>query len=43
MGTWSIVQASGDLAGARGAGKLAGTPIVGGISDAYTGTVTVTG
>ena len=43
VGTWSIVQASGDLAGAHGAGKLAGTPIVGGISDAYTGTVTVTG
>ncbi len=43
VGTWSIVQASGDLAGAHGAGKLAGTPIAGGISDAYTGTVTVTG
>ena len=43
VGTWSIVRATGDLAGARGAGKLAGTPIEGGISDAYAGTVTVTG
>ena len=43
VGTWSIVAASGDLSGARGAGKLSGTPIEGGISDAYTGTVTVTG
>ena len=43
VGTWSIVATSGDQSGARGAGKLSGTPIEGGISDAYTGTVTVTG
>lgn len=43
VGTWSIVTSSGDLSGVHGAGKLAGTPIAGGISDVYTGTVSVTG
>jgi hypothetical protein len=43
VGTWAIVGSDGVLAGAYGAGKLAGTPIPDGIRDVYTGTVTVLG
>jgi hypothetical protein len=42
VGTWTIVDAWGDLAGMTGGGKLVGVPIEGvnGISDNYSGTVT---
>jgi hypothetical protein len=43
VGTWSIASGTGELAGARGAGKLVGVPHPDGIQDNYTGTVTVTG
>jgi len=43
VGTWAIVDATGVLAGAQGAGKLVGYPQAEGIRDVYTGTVTVTG
>ena len=48
-GSWSIVDAYGDLAGMRGAGKIVGTPFGGatpddptddGIDDHYTGWIT---
>jgi hypothetical protein len=40
-GTWSIVDAYGDLAGLSGSGKLVGEPVEGGIIDHYNGWVTV--
>ena len=40
VGTWSIVDAWGDLAGLSGSGKLTGDPIEGGIIDNYVGTLT---
>jgi hypothetical protein len=41
-GTWTIVDAWGDLAGMSGGGKLLGVPMVGvdGITDYYVGRVT---
>jgi hypothetical protein len=41
VGTWSVVDAWGSLAGMTGAGTLVGDPIsTGGILDQYTGTLT---
>ena len=42
-GTWTVVDAWGDLAGMTGGGKLVGIPIEGenGITDDYVGTVTL--
>lgn len=41
VGTWSVIDAWGAAAGMSGAGKLTGTPIIGGgITDDYVGTVT---
>jgi hypothetical protein len=41
VGTWSVVDAWGSLAGMTGAGSLVGDPIsTGGILDQYTGTLT---
>ena len=40
VGTWSVVDSWGEAAGMSGAGKLAGTPIGGGVLDSYLGTVT---
>ena len=39
VGTWSVVDAWGSLAGMHGAGKLTGDPIEGGIIDQYEGIV----
>jgi hypothetical protein len=43
VGTWTIVDSWGDLAGMTGSGKLIGVPIEGenGITDNYFGTVTL--
>ena len=43
VGTWTIVDSWGDLAGMTGSGKLAGVPIEGenGITDYYIGTITL--
>ncbi len=42
VGSWSVVDAWGSVAGMSGAGKLIGTPIPGGgITDDYVGTVTL--
>ena len=43
VGTWTIVDAWGDLAGMTGSGKLIGVPMEGenGITDYYVGTVTL--
>lgn len=43
VGSWTIVDAWGDLAGMTGSGKLVGVPIEGenGITDNYVGTVTL--
>lgn len=40
VGTWSVVDSWGAVAGLSGAGKVTGTPIGGGILDSYVGTVT---
>jgi len=39
LGTWGVVDAWGTVAGMRGAGRLTGDPIEGGIIDNYEGTV----
>jgi len=43
VGTWTIVDAWGDLAGMTGTGKLIGVPIEGenGITDFYVGAITL--
>ena len=43
VGTWTIVDSWGDLAGMTGSGKLIGVPMEGenGITDYYVGTVTL--
>jgi hypothetical protein len=38
-GTWNLVDAWGDYAGAKGSGTLSGVPVEGGIDDHYVGTV----
>jgi hypothetical protein len=40
VGTWSVIDAWGSVAGMSGAGKLMGEPLDGGITDNYAGTVT---
>ncbi len=39
VGTWSVVDAWGSVAGMKGAGELTGDPIDGGIIDNYEGTI----
>jgi hypothetical protein len=41
VGTWSVIDAWGSLAGMSGTGTLTGDPIDGGIIDSYVGTVTL--
>jgi hypothetical protein len=43
VGSWTIVDSWGDLAGMAGSGKLTGEPIEGenGILDTYVGTITI--
>ena len=41
VGTWTVVDSWGALAGMSGGGKLVGIPIIGGIADNYFGTVTI--
>ena len=38
-GTWTLVEAWGDYAGAKGSGTLVGVPVEGGIDDHYAGMV----
>jgi hypothetical protein len=40
VGTWSVVDSWGELAALHGAGSLFGVPIVNGIFDHYSGTLT---